>query len=635
MKKLFYLLVLFIFIIPFKVGAVYTTDKYYFDIKINQDGSLLVRELAILEGTYNNRELTIKYRDANLRHFTGVKEDFYESDIYNNAGITDIKVGDVLVDDDFSFDYIDQVNQYYTKSSYVNNGDCGKYVFTEITDGISLKIACSSDYRRAFYVEYKVLNAVVIHNDVAEFYYPILGSDYTENITDFQVKVHLPSDGSTMRFWAHGPLNSSVEKLDEKTIYLKSDFIGAYNPVDVRVIFDKNLVPNSTKKSNVEATHYILEIEEERADEANQQRAEAKLLIGFVKGSTIIWYLGVIAFLIYTYIKYDKERTPNYKYDYYREIPLDYPPELVEYLMKKNVSVLGFKANILSLIERKKIKVEGTPADKNNYRLILVNKENLNELDSIIIELLFEKIGANEGVTLKEIEKYSKNYTNAQTFMNSYNRWLSLAKGNGTKAGLFESHLGFKVLSFILVFLSGVSIFILNVNLGMFSEANISIYSVFLFLLLPLLIFSSIYLIAFKKRTVKGVEDYNIWNAFKRFLLDFGHFSDKELPEIALWEKYLVYATVLGCARQLEKSMKIKLQEMSTTVNNPTLMNYYITSSILNSTISSSVSNAVTTAVSSSRASIARSQSSSGGGFGGGFSGGGFSGGFGGGGGRS
>ena len=31
------------------------------------------------------------------------------------------------------------------------------------------------------------------------------------------------------------------------------------------------------------------------------------------------------------------------------------------------------------------------------------------------------------------------------------------------------------------------------------------------------------------------------WTAFKKFLNDFGSFDVKELPEIKLWERYLVF----------------------------------------------------------------------------------------------
>ncbi len=119
----------------------------------------------------------------------------------------------------------------------------------------------------------------------------------------------------------------------------------------------------------------------------------------------------------------------------------------------------------------------------------------------------------------------------------------------------------------------------------------------------------------------------------KKFLLAFGRFKEKELPEIVLWEKYLVYAAALGVADKVEKQMKIKIKNIAETnpnfnYNTFTYMAIYSNgfSRNISSTINNSVSGAITSAVASS-------VSSSGSGGGGGFSGGG-GGGFGGGGGR-
>src|SRR5699024_7133677 len=62
--------------------------------------------------------------------------------------------------------------------------------------------------------------------------------------------------------------------------------------------------------------------------------------------------------------------------------------------------------------------------------------------------------------------------------------------------------------------------------------------------------------------THKGALDYAKWMAHKKFLEDFSRFNEKELPEVTLWDKYLVYAVVLGCADNLSKEMNIKMASM-------------------------------------------------------------------------
>ena len=134
---------------------------------------------------------------------------------------------------------------------------------------------------------------------------------------------------------------------------------------------------------------------------------------------------------------------------------------------------------------------------------------------------------------------------------------------------------------------------------------------------------SLFYFILYKKRTELGSEAYYKWIGLKNFLNDFGNFEDKELPEITLWEKYLVYAVSLGCAKKLSKAMEIKVKELETA--SQTIDTTLLDLSRMHMWLSfnQSLSGTVTSAVSTAQSQIASSSNSSSGGFGGGFSGGG------------
>ena len=146
-------------------------------------------------------------------------------------------------------------------------------------------------------------------------------------------------------------------------------------------------------------------------------------------------------------------------------------------------------------------------------------------------------------------------------------------------------------------------------------------------------ILAIIYFIKATKRTKKGNEEYYKWKGLKNFLSDFGRLNEKELPEIKLWEKYLVYATMFGLATKVQKAMKMKLERMNYSDNIDftylTFDNYFFMNS-MSSTINNSLASAKSTI---SRYEISNSSDSSSGGYGGGssFGGGGFGGGSGGG----
>ena len=164
-----------------------------------------------------------------------------------------------------------------------------------------------------------------------------------------------------------------------------------------------------------------------------------------------------------------------------------------------------------------------------------------------------------------------------------------------------------------------------------FIFSSLTAYTILLYFNFLLSIGILVYSLAFKKRTKYGNDQYVRWKAFKKFLLDFGDFSVKELPEIALWERYMVYATVFGIADKVSKVMNVKIKELEASGTYVGTYNSYYFHSNLAASINSSVNTAVSNAHSTA-ASVASSSSSSGFGGGGGFSsGGGFGGGGGGG----
>ena len=126
-------------------------------------------------------------------------------------------------------------------------------------------------------IEYTITDVVVLHNDVAEMYWNVLGEEFEETITDFQVKIHLPGEDSDVRIWTHGPLTGENKIIDSKTLFFQDKNVDNYTAETVRIMFNKNLVQTATKKSNVDGRENILKYETMMADTANRERENAKL----------------------------------------------------------------------------------------------------------------------------------------------------------------------------------------------------------------------------------------------------------------------------------------------------------------------------------------------------------------------
>ena len=658
MKKIILFLLL---LIPFYVNA--TVENYYMEATVLNTGDIKVREVFGLDGTYNGFE----------------RELYYGNNIYAGTSIEIINVkGIKKTSNDFAI--LNDSGDIFTEVGSASKGDYGHYIITDIDNGINIKIYNPSKKERLFYIEYIVKNMAIKHNDVGEIGYNIFTS-LKEPVSNINVKFIVPNNKKTIKVWGHGPLTGETSIVSSNEVLLKLDYLESYEGLDIRLVFDRNVLSESLKLDNEDVLNTIIEEETKKADDANKIREEERKkleelkekieqaindfekdrtqvkkdyaislveklygyeeydlymyrlnntlsyeeeeelkrnkTIGNIINYLCITYLVFGIYLLYRfYTNHDKEYKPIFNHEYYRDFPKEYGPEKVDYLVNGQVSSKSFTAMILNLIYQKKIEFE--KLEKNNYKLKLINQDNLANSEKNLIKCIF---GKKEEVTLKELKTNAKK--NYDEFTNNYRSWQQNATNESKAMNFYEkSNKGlYSLYSIIPFFLFSLS--------NYFEYANPFI----IFITILIVPISLVYYLCAKKRSKEGNEDYHKWKALKNFMKDFGRMQEKELPEIKLWEKYLVYATVFGIANKLAKTMEIKVKEFADT----DFTDLYTINALndmlkVSNVVASSVENAKLVA---DRAyAVAHSTNSSGSGSGGGFSSGGGSFGGGGGGGR-
>ena len=640
-KKKVIILILIIFLIQFlpsilsvilpSASSFFTgepTDKFLSEIEILDNGSIKVRELIKMNGEYNGMDRTILARSLynNTRSYT-INDIKGNNDLYDGDEIINLRVGSISDDGELTFDDFNRSVNYFDEVSYASNGDSKKYTNTYYMGEDYLKIYNPSDLDEIFYIEYTVTDVVVVHEDIAELAWNTLGDGYRENIGDYEVKVVLPNSDSDYRVWLHGPLNGEIERTNNKEALGTFNFLGAYNPVSVRLIFDKSLVPNATKVSGLTAKNAIIDYQTELSDEANRERERIQRQNMILIIASSVWALIAISLAVGVYLREKNMKKTAFNMEYFRDFPASYGPEVLEFLIDKNVTEKSLSATILNLIYKKVLKVEVIDRKlKDDYKLVLqeYDESTLTETEKIALNLIINEVGNSKEVVLSTIKKHCSTLSNANNVMDLYNDFIRKSKSLGKSELFFATTPGIVAFSVIFSLLGLVLTFISF-------ALDLSWLGIIIIILMIVLI---IFVITRKFYTKKGAEHYAKWMAHKKFLEDFSRFNEKELPEVTLWDKYLVYATILDCADKLSKEMELKMPNMDT--SNTTYVGYnpYMTHYIITTNLYSSINSGIHTAVASSRSSIAASQSSSGGGFGGGSIGGGGSFGGGGGGGR-
>ena len=606
MKKFFIIFFLFLFI-----PSVYASCDLYQDVYIESDGDLLIKQVLNLDGTFNGFELNFDYTY------------FGEDAIY---GADNIEINKVCEIDPQSFEakVYNPVN-CFAKVNSASKGDSKKYTFS--SNRLMMYNPSNVMKNKAFYIEYTLKNTIVQYNDVADLKLSILDSGFTEDISSYKLRLNLPDKDSNFRIWGHGPLYGEVDRLDDSTGFAIIDDVPSGTELYIRMIFNKDLIPLSTKKVDKTMFDEIIRVETLSADDANKEREEARDIISEEQAKSvrnyfifalIPWLAGIIG--IFSYERKQKKNDTNFQQQYFRDFPDNSSPESVQQLVNKNLDSTGLSASLLNIIRKKALTIQEfnttsglLKKESKDYKITINDtniKEPLTNEELYLRSWFLATYGDGISFDLSSLNKKLKKESDARDFMTKYNEWLRMCKD------VFNSYNYYEDISGILVLFGLISAIPLIGSL-LFFPATMPI-SLFL------LIGSIIYIMSIKKRTAVGKEKYFMWLALKNFMNDFGRMDEKELPEIYLWEKYLVFATVFGIAEKVRKQMEVKIKNFQPEYydSNRDFLDTMILNNVINNTIGSSVTKAYSTAQSTiSR--VASSRDSSGGGTGGGFSSGG------------
>ena len=596
-KVIFFVIALLLVIPTVYAGDAYV-DNINVEAKINVDGSMDVVE-------------TIKWNiEGSLN---GVYRDILITNSVNSLnGASKIVVNNVLVDG-VSYNY---------SNTTLQNGTSGKYNVNSINGGKQIKIFTpSEDEYKTTTISYTLYDVVVEYNDIAELYWNFIGNGWEYGLNDVNINITLPGKSNILKIFAHGPLYGYSEITGENSVNLKVNNLRSGEAVDARLLFDNTLV-SSNKVQNVNKLQSILAEEKELAEQANLKRQQAKRAL-YISIALIAF---AILLPIVIYIKEYRKRTkPDFNGKYYRELPEDYGPavmNIVLYPISGRMNINDMLATLLDLVRKKYIEIE--PIIKSGkkkptdylLKLVKTDLEQLNESEKHFIQKLIF-VDTNE-IALKDLsKKNSKNSKAEQDAYSAYMDWYKIVKDVAKEKEVIKEDV--KVTKNVIKCALSIVLAVIVATFGMLANFDdilgMGVITAVITIVETIVVWSKLQ--ELQIRTKKGIEHNEMWKAFKKFLQDFSKLDERDYKSIAIWEHFLVYAAGLGIAKQVIKQLKIiyptEFEEQSNLFNN------YATIALLSdnnsfSSFTSSFTSATTTAFSTS---------SSANGSGGGFSGGG------------
>ena len=588
-------------------------DNLNFEVNINSDGSMDVTE------TWN-----IEIEDTNTLFKT------FKTDSTKFSRITNVQVTDITNGTNNQFREIDELMYHVTKNCYYGKiNDDGNF---EIAWGVGL------DNERAdkiYKISYTVEDAIAKYNDYAELYWQFVGSDFEISAKNISGTITLPREVSNkeeIKVWGHTEdLNGEIYVTDSDKINF---YVTNFNPgryVEIRTLFPTNLIYNSSRTENVNILESVINEETVWANEANSRRETRDRI-----NMTIIVVTYIICILLSIYcirraIKLYKKQKNNVKYkptqqlEYFRELPRDnatpaqalkiYHESIGQFADRDIGKIVS--ATLLNLNLKKYINFEITKDKKKEIitmEIVNDNTDNLQEDEKVIFEFLKGACKEDKKITVKEFEKYIQkisptkiNVLKNDIYVSTKKEIVDLGIYDTDKEKEYKKHSASTGIFTFILFLD------LIVTLILLTEVSPIVLGATLILAISSII-SMIITGKITKNvnvyTQKGIDEKEKWKALVKYMEDFSMLDKRELPEITLWEHFLVYATVFGIAEKVLKQLKIVYANIEDIdVNTHIYMHL-----MLHTDFSRSFSNAISNSMSSAYSSA----NGSGGGFSGG-----------------
>lgn len=623
LKEVFAVLVLVLalmFLGETKSEASLYLNNLDFDVQINEDGSMDVVE------TWD-----INVSETNTLYKT------FNKDSQKYSGLTNISVEEITNGMNKRFSK-SNVWQYHLEKGYYFGGTNSENKY-EIAWGVSI----DNTSRKQYQIRYTVKDVIHKYADCAELYWQFVGDDFEVSADKITGTIKLPNsltNKKEIRVWGHtNYLNGEIYVTDLDTVEFNVNNYKANSYVEVRLAMPTYLFQDVTF-ANISAEERLEEIIEEEtqwAEEANERRAARDrnmkiVILVVVLGIATIGIFGIKSIVEnQKVLKENPEIKPEQKLEYYRELPDETatPLEAI-FVLKKGYNQMylsnAFSSTILDLTLKGYLKLE---QDEKTIKIELTQKDTkeLKKDEIKVIELL--TLASKDNIlTMKELEKYIKKHTSKLTSLET--QFEKISKQEAKNKGKFDkkrANEGMKYVAKLTGYICVAFTIFFAVFFGVGFTAEIvddKFIDLALILGLVAMIETIINIVLVSKiikrfngLTQKGINENEEWRAFKKYMEDFSYLNEKEVPELVLWEKYLVYATAFGIADKVLKQLKVKYPELNNqdTINNMILFNAMYNSNGFNTGFINSISTSTSRMYSSTY--------SSGSGSGGGFSGGG------------
>ena len=538
-----FLLIFFLFpITAHALPSNYDIDSLAIDAYIENNGDIKIEEWLTIDGTFHNYQTEITYKDSRLESHE--KIDLTKDAIYNALGLEDVSVGFSKIEENtIDTPVKDLKYTMFTKVFYEQDAIIGNYLESSTQNGKNYKLFYEAKNEKTIlFFTYTLKDVVVLHEDIAEIYFPFINDKIDDKINEATINVYLPAKGdeNKLHAWLHGDITGKISITDNK-ITAKINKLASNNQIKLRITMDKKLINNinTSKLSHQSSLTSIIDLEEERTRIENKENENLKK-INYVVSTICKIHLAIIiiSWLCIT-IDYQKRNKISSVKKIKPEI--NESLETIEFLLYHKITINTFISSILNLINKKNILVK---EEKGELVFTLLNKKGLTDTEELLINILFIN-AKNNKTTLNDLNNYASKKETENRFIKITNSWFRQVTKKALRKKYFENNglpIIWAIFSILIEIFILLATFYFNAS-PIFAFAN-------LILSIILLIFS----LNIKKRTVESNNEYVKWLGYKNYLEEL-NFLENENLSVNDIHALLITSVILENANDIEKKL--------------------------------------------------------------------------------
>ena len=540
------------------------TDVYLnylqMDVEIEEGGSLYITEESEAYFTPQDTNWWNYYRLIDDEHVTDYE--IITGEAYVDGKKVDFAPQPLNLDEHDS-DYWKALYHGQTLG-YSNYNDKGLeigFIMPEFSSG-----------KHTFKCSYRLKNFLTGVADAAVFSYQYLSENNSMNVKKLIATVSFPQaeNGlSDTTGWLHISANAvGAWKIaeDNTSVSVLVEDISAGEYIESRLLLDKTHYTLLASNVDNDDSSVNIKREEKAWQDAYERERKFRLAVTILDYAFAVLAVAFgIAAIFYFKKKYRPLELPDAPI-YYRDIPEGYTggevSPLYFYYSNENYTDESISATMLELVRKGYISI--LPDEKEKSARVTVLKQDENDEipthQKLVIEMLTFPKPMGESFTMKELEAFGKN--NPGKMMHWVDKYRAAILNKTQRDGVYpkKNTLLEKVNKFITKMVGfGIAVVVLSGVANHFVGQG-----VFFFgggVLLGALI-SYIFLRRLKTPLpLQGQKEYDKLHALGKYMQEFSMMEDHEIPELTLWEDYMVFATAMGIADKVAKQLEIAYPE--------------------------------------------------------------------------